>query len=60
MRDSRLQIRIDPKLKERAERLAKRRHTTLSAFIVTLLTSVLESDETQRRLSRGGEEAEQI
>jgi predicted HicB family RNase H-like nuclease len=57
MRDERLQMRISSKLKEQAERLAKRRHMSLTALIVHLLTKEVADDEQERR-SR--QEAEQI
>lgn len=57
MRDERLQMRISSKLKEQAERLAKRKHMSLTALIVQLLTQAVTDDELDRR-SR--QEAEQI
>lgn len=57
MKDERLQMRIGSRLKEQAERLAKRRHMSLTAFIIKLLTEAVEADQHERQ-SR--QEAEQI
>jgi hypothetical protein len=57
MRDERLQCRLSSKLKEQAERLAKGRHMSLTAFIVHLLTKAVEADQLERQARQ---EAEQI
>jgi antitoxin component of RelBE/YafQ-DinJ toxin-antitoxin module len=57
LKDERLQMRINSKLKEQAERVAKRRNMSLTALIVQLLTHAVEADEL---VKRDGQEAEQI
>lgn len=57
MKDERLQMRIASKLKEQAERLAKRKHMSLTALIIHLLTKAVVDDELERRATQ---EAEQI
>jgi predicted HicB family RNase H-like nuclease len=57
LRDERLQCRLSSKLKEQAERLAKKKHMSLTAFIVQLLTHAVEADQL---IKRDGQEAEQI
>jgi antitoxin component of RelBE/YafQ-DinJ toxin-antitoxin module len=57
VRDERLQMRISSKLKEQAERIAKRRHMSLTALIVHLLTKEVADDTLERRAQQ---EAEQI
>jgi antitoxin component of RelBE/YafQ-DinJ toxin-antitoxin module len=59
MKEERLQLRIAPKLKEQAQRLAKRRHTTLSALMTLLLQRAVEADEAARRVGPG-QEVEQV
>ncbi len=59
MRTGRLQIRLDEKLKERADRLAKRKHTTVSALVVRMLSLAIEEDDRDRRAQRVVE-AEQV
>jgi predicted HicB family RNase H-like nuclease len=59
MREGRLQIRLDAKLKKRAERLAQRANMSLSALVVQMLTYAVDGDEEQRR-ARKVVEAEQV
>lgn len=55
MKEERLQLRIDPKLKVKATRAARRRHTTLSALVTTLLQHAVEQDELESKVGRGPE-----
>jgi antitoxin component of RelBE/YafQ-DinJ toxin-antitoxin module len=50
MRQDRLQLRIDARLKEQATRVVKRRHTTLTAVITQFLQQLVESDAMERRV----------
>jgi len=59
VKEERLQVRIDPKLKEQAARLARRRHTTVSALVTHLLQQVVEADRLERQTGSGGD-VEQI
>lgn len=58
-KDARLQLRVDAKLKEQAEKLAKRRRTTLSAMVTQYIQRELEVDRLERAVGGRGE-AEQI
>lgn len=53
MKDARLQLRCDAKLKEQAERLARKRRTTLSALVTQYLQHLLEADQIERRIGKG-------
>jgi antitoxin component of RelBE/YafQ-DinJ toxin-antitoxin module len=59
MKSDRFQIRLDPKLKEQATRVLRRRHTTVTDFITQALRQLVESDTLERRVGRS-EEAEQV
>jgi predicted HicB family RNase H-like nuclease len=49
MKDDRLQVRINAKLKEKADRLAKRQGISLSSLIAQLLTTAVEADQFARQ-----------
>jgi antitoxin component of RelBE/YafQ-DinJ toxin-antitoxin module len=57
MKDSRVQMRIDARLKKSAERVAARRQLSLTGLIVQLLTQAVEADQLERH---GSQQAEQI
>jgi antitoxin component of RelBE/YafQ-DinJ toxin-antitoxin module len=57
LKDERLQTRISAKLKEQAARVAKRRHMSLTALVIHLLTKEVVDDALERRAQQ---EAEQI
>jgi antitoxin component of RelBE/YafQ-DinJ toxin-antitoxin module len=57
VKDERLQMRINSKLKEQAEKVAKRRNMSLTALIVHLLTHAVEADQLARQVQQ---EADQI
>jgi hypothetical protein len=59
VKSARLQLRCDARLKEQAERLARRRHTTLSAMVTRYIQHELEADHLERHVGGKGE-AEQI
>ena len=59
MKEERLQLRIDPALKEQALAAAKRRHMTLSGLVTLLLRQVIEADWLERRADSGND-VEQI
>jgi predicted HicB family RNase H-like nuclease len=57
VKDERLQMRISSKLKEQAERVAKRKHVSLTGLIMQLLTQAVEADRLERLAHQ---QAEQI
>jgi antitoxin component of RelBE/YafQ-DinJ toxin-antitoxin module len=57
MKAGRLQLRLDPKLKEQADKAVRRRHTTLTAAITQFLQQLVETDRVERRVS---EEVDQV
>jgi hypothetical protein len=57
MKDDRLQLRLDPKLKAQANKAVRRRHTTLTAVITQFLQGLVEADTKERRV---GEEVDQV
>jgi hypothetical protein len=59
MKDDRLQLRIDPKLKEQASKILRRRHMTLSSYVTLSLQALVEAEALERRTGRGPE-VEQI
>ena len=59
MKTARLQIRIDPKLKAAADRVAQRSGTTLSEMIVDLVEKRVEAAAIESRIPRK-EDEEQI
>ncbi len=50
MREGRLQLRLDARLKEQATRVVKRRRTSLSAVITQFLQQLVESDAMERHV----------
>lgn len=60
MKGDRLQLRIDPKLKEQATRVLKRRHTTLTAAITQYLQQIVEAAEMERRAGVHRPDVEQV
>lgn len=60
MKENRLQLRIDPRLKERAIQVARRRHTTVSALITQFLQQLVEADHIERRAVSSTGEVEQV
>lgn len=58
MKEERLQLRIDAKLKSQAETLAKRQSITLSALIMQLLAQAVDADQLER--TRNREEVDQV
>jgi predicted HicB family RNase H-like nuclease len=49
VKSDRLQMRIDAKLKVRAEALAGRRHLSLTALVMELLAREVQADHDSRR-----------
>lgn len=60
MKDARLQLRLDAKLKKQAEQVAKRRRTTLSAMATQYLQQVVDADRVERLANTTDGEAPQI
>jgi antitoxin component of RelBE/YafQ-DinJ toxin-antitoxin module len=60
MKENRLQLRIDPRLKERASRVARRRHTTVSALITQFLQQLVETDLIEQRVASSTGDVEQV
>lgn len=50
MREERLQLRLDARLKERATKAVRRKHTTLTAVITQFLQQLVEADEMEKRV----------
>jgi hypothetical protein len=57
VKDERLQLRVGSKLKRDAERLARRRNTTLTALITAYLQELVDTESLQRS---GRELVEQV
>lgn len=51
MKSARLQMRIDARLKVRAETLASRRHLSLTALVMELLAREVQADQDARRFA---------
>lgn len=61
MKEARIQLRIDRRLKEQAERIAKRQHTTLSAVVTRFLKQLVDADVlSQRAGAQGAGDVEQV
>lgn len=59
MKDDRLQLRCPRKLKKEAERVAKRRNTTLSALVMQYLQNLVDADKIEK-MTGSEHDAEQI
>ena len=55
MKEERLQVRIDLRLKKQAMAVARGRHTTLSSLIVSLLQHAIEVDRLERSKGPDGD-----
>jgi hypothetical protein len=55
MKESRLQVRVASGLKTEVEKVARRRHTTVSAMVITFLQQAVEADKVERQRRPDGE-----
>lgn len=55
MKEARLQVRVASELKAEAEKVARRRHTTVSALVTACLQQVVEADRVERQRRPDGE-----
>jgi antitoxin component of RelBE/YafQ-DinJ toxin-antitoxin module len=53
MKEKRIQVRADSKLKEEAQKVAARRKTTVSALVVQYLQGLVDADRIERELPAG-------